>query len=160
MTRPSWDDTWVELAQTIAKRSKDQSTKIGCVIVGPDQDVRSTGYNCFPRGLDDERPERQVRPEKYSWIEHAERNAIFNVVRRGGASLKGCTIYISQFLPCSDCARAIIQTGITDVVVTPVKIPKRWSKDFKLSAIMLHEAGVRLRYPNQGSDDSQLSVFD
>jgi dCMP deaminase len=114
--------------------------------------------------LDDCRAERQVRPEKYAWIEHAERNAIFNVARRGGTSLKNCTIYISQFLPCSDCARAIIQTGITDVVVSPVKIPKRWSKDFKLAANMLHEAGVAVRHPNEDSglaygSGSEISVF-
>ncbi len=154
--RPSWDETWIELAQVIAKRSKDQSTKVGCVIVGPDNDVRTTGYNCFPRGLDDDKPERQVRPEKYVWFEHAERNAIYNMARRGGAQLKGCTVYISEFLPCSDCTRALIQVGIKEVVVRSLEIPDRWLKDMTRSAIMLDEAGILLRTPNSTAQNSEF----
>lgn len=154
--RPSWDDTWIELAQLIAKRSKDQSTKIGCVIVGPDNDVRTTGYNCFPRGLNDNNQERQMRPEKYVWFEHAERNAIYNVARRGGAPLKDCTIYISSLIPCSDCARALIQTGIKEVVVKSIEVTDRWLEDMTRSAVMLDEAGVLLRTPNSSAKRSEF----
>ena len=66
-----------EMANLVAKKSKDQSTQIGAVIVGPDNEIRSTGYNSFPCGINDDLQERQERPEKYYWIEHAERNALY-----------------------------------------------------------------------------------
>ena len=66
------------MANLVAKKSKDQSTQIGAVIVGIDNEIRSTGYNSFPSGINDDLQERQERPEKYYWIEHAERNALYN----------------------------------------------------------------------------------
>jgi dCMP deaminase len=110
------------LAYVIARGSKDDRTKIGAVIIGPDHEIRSTGHNGYPRGLDDERPERQQKPEKDFWFEHAERNAIFNAVRIG-VSLKGCTLY-TQRTPCEACARAIVQAGIAKVV-----LHKPWCMD-------------------------------
>ena len=72
------------MANLVAKKSKDQSTQIGAVIVGPDNEIRSTGYNSFPKGLNDDLQERQERPEKYYWIEHAERNALYNASQDWG----------------------------------------------------------------------------
>ena len=107
--------TWIS-ARWWRARSKDPNTQIGCVIVGPNHEIRSTGYNSFPRGIRDDVPERLVRPTKYLWIEHAERNAICNAARAGTAT-EGCTIYV-EIMPCMDCARAMVQAGITQVVIS------------------------------------------
>lgn len=110
----SWDKKFMGLANYIAKWSKDPSTKVGAVIVNSDKRVVSLGYNGFPQGVDDSVVERYERPAKYKYTEHSERNAIFSAARLG-VSLVGCTIYCN-YLPCADCARAIIQSGIVKVV--------------------------------------------
>lgn len=110
----SWDKKFMGLANYIATWSKDPSTKVGAVIVNSDKRVVSLGYNGFPQGVDDSVVERYERPLKYKYTEHSERNAIFSAARLG-VSLVGCTIYCN-YLPCADCARAIIQSGITRVV--------------------------------------------
>ena len=102
-----WVQYFRELAHTVKLKSKDESTQIGAVIVGKDKEIVSTGYNSFPRGINDKKKERQERPEKYFWFEHAERNAIYNAARIG-VSTKGTTMYLSCGVPCSDCARGII----------------------------------------------------
>jgi len=142
-----WDGYFLHLTEAIAIKSKDRSTKLGAIIVGPDHEPRSFGYNSFPRGLNDDVEERHQRPEKYKYIEHAERNAIYNAAMHG-AALKNCILYC-QWLPCTDCARAIIQCGITKVVVKSFEIPERWQGDVKTSLIMLKECGVTLQ---QGSE--------
>ena len=81
-----WDIRFMNLAKMIATWSKDTSTKVGCVIIGPDKEIRSTGYNGFPRGVDDTIAKRKERPAKYKFTEHAERNAIYN------ASLFGASV--------------------------------------------------------------------
>jgi len=68
---PNWDDYYLEICKVVAARSKDPNTQLGCVIVGPAHEIRTTGYNSFPRGIRDDVPERKVRPAKYLWIEHA-----------------------------------------------------------------------------------------
>ena len=107
----NWTEYFLNIAEQIKLKSKDESTQIGAIIVGMDNEVLSTGYNSFPRGLDDTIKERQERPEKYFWIEHAERNAIYNAARIG-VSLKNSTIYLTSGVPCMDCARAIVNVGI------------------------------------------------
>src|SRR5260370_34651295 len=104
----------MDLAREIARWSKDRSGGVGCVIVGPDNEVRSTGFNGFPRGVNDEVESRHERPAKYKWTEHAERNAIYNAARVG-IPIEGCRIYLPWF-PCMECARAIIQTGIVELI--------------------------------------------
>ncbi len=146
MTRPTWDDNFLAISQTVAKRSKDTSTKLGAVIVGPDREIRSTGYNCFPRGINDDVPERYERPEKYYWFEHAERNAIYNAARMG-APLKGCVIYV-PWIPCTNCARAVIQSGIIEVVVENAQVPDRWQEECTRSLTMLKEADIKVRRVN------------
>lgn len=154
MARPSWDDTFLEIAAVLARRSKDESTKIGCVIVGPSIEIRSTGYNCFPRGCDDNRPERQQRPEKYLWKVHAEINAICNAARMG-TPLLNCVCYISA-LPCAACAQALIQSGIQEIVVGSALIPERWRENCEAALTMLEETGVLTRLANS---DEPLSVI-
>jgi dCMP deaminase len=143
----SWDKYFMDMIPLIASRSKDQSTQVGCIIVGPDHEIRSTGYNSFPRGMDDSNPKWHERPLKYSVTEHAERNAIYNLARMG-LSGNGCTIY-QPWLPCCDCARAIIQTGIVKVVIDGRNFKKdleyweqRWKDSMIVSMDMLHQANV------------------
>lgn len=141
----NWDDYFMNLARAVAERSKDRSTKVGCVIVGPDNEIRSTGYNSFPRGINDDVPERHARPEKYVWTEHAERNAIY-AAARVGTPLKGCKAYLPWF-PCMDCARALIQSGIVELIgVQPDLNDPRWGEDFKRVGTLMAEAGVAVRF--------------
>lgn len=138
-----WNQRFMELAKHISTWSKDRSTKVGCVVVGPDNEIRSTGYNGFPRGVNDNVEARHARPEKYKWTEHAERNAIYNAVR-AGVSLDGCCMYLCWF-PCVDCARAIIQSGISDLLCCrPDFDHPRWGDDFRTSHEMFSEAGVNV----------------
>ena len=114
MFSDKWHNRFMEMAELIATWSKDASTKVGAVVVGENKEIRSTGYNGMVRGIDDNIPERSERPIKYDFFEHAERNAVYNACLIG-ASLKGCVIYVTA-MPCPDCARAIIQSGIKMVV--------------------------------------------
>jgi len=145
MFNDKWNYRFLELAELIASWSKDTSTKTGAVIIGPDKEIRATGYNGLVRKVDDNIPERMERPTKYDFFEHAERNAIYNACLTG-TSLKNCTIYCT-LTPCTDCARAIIQTGIKAVVTYEYKPkaddPKNtWRDKLNYSAQMFKEAGV------------------
>lgn len=105
----------------------------------------SLGWNGFPRGLNDEVPERHDRPLKYKWTEHAERNAIYNAAAKGHPLLR-CTIYLNWY-PCADCARAIIQAGITEIVCyEPDWQDERWGADFRVVKEMLDEVGMKVRF--------------
>ncbi len=88
----NWHDYYLNMLTDVAAKSKDEATKVGVIVVGPDNEIRSTGFNSFPRGINDNVPERQTRPTKYLYIEHGERNAIYNAARVG-VPLKGCRIY-------------------------------------------------------------------
>jgi dCMP deaminase len=112
----AWDKYFLDIANVVKTKSKDVHTQIGVVVVGKNNEIVSTGYNSFPRGINDNVPERQERPEKYFWFEHAERNAIYNAARIGVSTL-GCTMYMTCAMPCADCARAIINAGITRIVL-------------------------------------------
>jgi dCMP deaminase len=140
-----WDRRYMDLARYIGNWSKDRSRQVGCVIIGPDKSVRAIGYNGFPRGLDDESEHRHERPAKYLWTEHAERNAIFTAARTG-VSLAGSRMYLPWF-PCVDCARAIVQAGITELVAIPPDFTDpQWGEGFSVSVELLKEAGVAVRY--------------
>ena len=139
-----WDLRFVELAKHISQWSKDPSTKVGCVVVGEDREIRSTGFNGFPRGISDDAERLINREMKYPLICHAEENAIMHAARIG-VSLKGSTAYVT-WPPCSRCARSLIQAGIKEVVYSEEEeIPERWIEDFTISCEMLTEAGVIIR---------------
>lgn len=144
MINQHWHARFLALAEHIAGWSKDPSTKVGCVIVGPDKEVRAQGYNGFPRGVY-ETPERLVRPTKYLFTEHAERNAIYNAARVG-TTTAGCTAY-STLCPCMDCARAIIQSGITTVVTRKpdFNLPT-WGEQFLQVVNLFHETKTEILY--------------
>ena len=139
-----WDLRFIELAHHISSWSKDPSTKVGCVVVGADREIRSTGFNGFPRGIDDSMERLENREEKYNLICDAEENAIMHAARIG-VSLKDCTAYVT-WPPCTRCARSLIQAGIVEVVYAGGKdIPERWVEDFTRSTGMMKEAGLKLR---------------
>jgi len=140
-----WDRRYLGIAAVVASWSKDRSTKVGCVIVGEAGQVLSTGYNGFPRGIDDDAEGRHARPAKYLWTEHAERNAVYNAARTG-VSLLGSALYLPWF-PCADCARAIIQSGIAVIVVQKAKRDDtHWDETLSVAEEMLAEAGVVIRW--------------
>ena len=141
----SWDEMFILQAALIAQKSKDPSTKVGCVIVGDDNAILSMGFNGFPRGVDENSPLRWKRPEKYNWVEHAERNAIYNAARHG-INLLGARAYLNwEPKPCADCTRALIQAGIKEIIGPNRAFGgkgagKHYSIDH--ADIMLREAGV------------------
>ena len=136
-----WDRRFIDLALHISEWSKDPSTKVGCVVVGEDREIRSTGFNGFPRGIEDSMERLEDRELKYPLICHAEENAIMHAARIG-ISLKDCTAYVT-WPPCTRCARSLIQAGVTEVVYPDnIEIPDRWVEDFERSSSMMEEAGV------------------
>lgn len=145
MNVSTWDERFVTLAMHISGWSKDRGRRVGCVIADSDRIIRATGYNGFPRGIADGVDERHDRPQKYLWAEHAERNAIFQAAKIG-VSLQGCTIYLPWF-PCADCARAIVQAGITRLVASqPDTSDPLFGEGFKVATTMLLEARVAIAW--------------
>ena len=144
---PGWDEYYLDICKVVAARSKDPNTQIGCVIAGPAHEIRSTGYNTLPRGIRDDVPERLERPTKYLWMEHAERNAIYNAARCG-TPLEGCTLYV-EIMPCMDCGRAIVQAGIREVIVSGARMSQYsseyYDEHFRNVEVLFQEAGVIVR---------------
>lgn len=144
----SWDEYFMGVALLSAQRSKDPNTQVGACIVNRDKKIVGVGYNGFPTGCsDDQLPwnrEGEFLDTKYPYICHAELNAILNSISR---DLKNATIYVALF-PCNECAKAIIQAGIREVVYLSDKY--RDSNEVKASKIMFAQAGVSLRKMQTG----------
>lgn len=170
----NWNKRFIEAATFFSNWSKDESTKVGSVIYNPKtKSILSVGYNGFPRGvyesLEDNELQfseiekrvgidlqvsadckkkmenRHTRPSKYKYTVHAETNAIYNAARHGTA-LDGMGIALGWF-PCSGCAGAIIQSGLSEVTCVKADIDhERWGEDFKISLEMFSEAGIKLIY--------------
>ncbi|MDD3288475.1 MAG: dCMP deaminase family protein [Alphaproteobacteria bacterium] len=142
-----WDNRFMMLAHHISEWSKERGRHVGAVIIDTSKEIRSTGFNGFPRGVNDDIEERHAKETgaKYLWSSHAERNAIYNAARIG-LSLQGCSIYVPWF-PCVDCAKAIIQSGIVEVVAyEPDLTDDQWGNGFNIAITMFEEAGVKVRY--------------
>lgn len=139
----SWDEYFMGVALLAAERSKDPSTQVGACIVNKDKKIISTGYNGMPRGTSDDdvswEREGDFAETKYPYVCHAELNAILN---NPGTSLAGCSIYVALF-PCNECAKAIIQSGISEVVYLSDKYSGTPAN--MVSKRMLERADVRLR---------------
>ena len=135
----SWDEYFLGIAMLAAKRSKDPSTQVGACIVSPDNIIISTGYNGMPKGCsDDDFPwNREGDDNKYPYVVHAELNAILNA---NGRDLRGSRIYVALF-PCNECAKAIIQSGVKEVLYLSDKYKD--SMSFIASKRMLTAAGVK-----------------
>ena len=134
----NWTDHFLEMAHLVATKSKDPNTKVGCIVVSEDKVVVATGYNGLPRGVED-KAERMERPAKYLWTSHAEENAVAQAARVG-MKLKGGTAFVTH-MPCSRCARTLIQAGIEHVVVDrgTTSMPQ---EEFDVAMQMFKEAGV------------------
>ena len=140
--KAKWSQRYIDQARFVANWSEDESTQCGAVIVCPNNRRVDSGYNGLPRGVE-LTPERQERPIKYEFFEHAERNAIFNA----DFIELGSTMFLNYSpSPCPDCARAIIQKGITTIVGPAESFPgkgKGTHYDVHNAALaMLKEAGV------------------
>lgn len=138
----SWNQTFMMMAKVIAERSKDPSTQVGCCIVNKKNFMVGMGYNGFPRGCDDDRfpwsKEGAFHETKYAYVVHAEQNAILNTNQM---DLQGCTMYVTRH-PCNECAKFIIQSGITKIYYLSNPIPNESST---IAAVrMFSEAGIEL----------------
>ena len=135
----SWDEYFIGIAMLAAKRSKDPSTQVGACIVSQDNIIISTGYNGMPKGCSDDEFswDREGADTKYPYVVHAELNAILNA---NGRDLRGSRIYVALF-PCNECAKAIIQSGVKEVVYLSDKYKD--SLSFIASKRMLDAAGVK-----------------
>lgn len=140
-----WYQRYMQLAEEVAKWSKDPNTQVGAVIVGSKGQILSQGYNGFPRGIRDTARRLNDRDLKLKLIVHAEMNAIYNA-SYSGVSLDRSTIFIHGLPACSECAKGIIQVGIAKVVVSRTCIEARphWNESWKSSEAMFEEAGVKI----------------
>lgn len=138
----NWDDYFMGLALLSAMRSKDPNTQVGACIVNADKRVVGIGYNGLPRGCEDNdfpwEREGDFLETKYPYVCHAELNAILNSIK----SLDGCTIYVALF-PCNECTKAIIQSGIKEIVYLSDKY--NGTDANKASKKMLDAAEVKYR---------------
>lgn len=139
----NWEEYFMGIALLSAQRSKDPSTQVGACIVDRDNKVVSIGYNGMPRGVDDEKipwGHGEGAESKYLYVCHAEFNAILNT--RDGSALSGCRIYVTLF-PCNECAKAIVQTGIKEVIYLDDKYHDHVEE--VASRTILDMAGVKYR---------------
>ena len=139
----SWDEYFMGIALLSARRSKDPSTQVGACIVNSRNKIMSVGYNGFPQGCsDDDFPWERSGDEyetKYPYVCHAELNAILN---SNNGSVRGCTCYTTLF-PCNECAKALIQAGVAEVVYMSDKYAE--SDRVRASKRMFDSAGVKYR---------------
>lgn len=152
-----WDIRFLQMAKLYASWSKDPSSQIGCVIVEPNtRRILSGGYNGFPRGICDNMSRLNDKPTKYKYVVHAEQNAIYNATY-SGVQLAGSTLYCSGLPTCSECAKGVIQVGISRVVcVWPDSIPERWLESWDSTKLMFEEVDIEWevyndRYQSVGS---------
>ena len=138
----SWDEYFMGISLLSAQRSKDPNTRVGACIVNQENKIVGVGYNGFPIGCSDDKlpwcREGDFLDTKYPFVCHAELNAILNSI----SDLKGCRIYVALF-PCNECAKAIIQSGIKEVVYLSDKYAD--SDPTKAAKIMFEQAGVKTR---------------
>ena len=151
----SWDEYFMGVSMLSGMRYKDPNTQVGACIVNESNKIMSVGYNGFPVGCDDDVfPWDRVGDEletKYAYVCHAELNAILN---NRGANLEGCRIYVTLF-PCNECAKAIIQSGIKEVVYVSDKYAM--TKGTIASKKMFDAAGIKLRNLEFTTDEIVLS---
>lgn len=150
-----WDHYFMGLTIAISARSQDPSSKFGALLVDKKNSILASGYNGIPRGIE-YRPEFFDRPDKYMWFVHAEQNAIFQCAARGVAT-ENSTMYVQAY-PCIECMKAIIQAGVTSLVVpekagigaplpppTGFKDVDNWRSTVMAAVEMMHAGGVKVR---------------
>lgn len=137
-----WDEYFMGIALLSSMRSKDPNTQVGACIVNEDKRIVGVGYNGLPKGCNDEdfpwERDGEFLETKYPYVCHAELNAILNSIQ----SLKDCIIYVALF-PCNECSKAIIQSGIKEIVYLSDK--HNGTDANKASKKMLETAGIKFR---------------
>jgi dCMP deaminase len=157
-----WHKRFLELAQHISTWSKDPSTRVGVVAVSPDKQILSVGYNGFPRGVSDYPARLSDRETKYRLTSHAEMNCIYNAVHNG-VPLKGSFLYVYGCPVCCECAKGIIQAGISEVIIQEINKDKalydekyaNWYDSWKHSVELFNEAGL---YAYELSENKKLKM--
>lgn len=137
-----WIKRYFEIARTVSTWSKDPSSKIGAVIIGDNGQIISQGYNGFPRGVNDAEERYNNRELKYKMVVHAELNAILNALYNG-SSVKGASIFVHGLPICTDCAKAIIQSGIKAVYIDSLR-DGIWLNMWEISQKMFNEANIEV----------------
>ena len=152
----SWDEYFIGVALLSAQRSKDNNTQVGACIVNQENKIVSVGYNGMPTGCnDDDMPwerEGAFLDTKYAFVCHAELNAILN---RNSSSLKDCRLYVTLF-PCNECAKAIIQSGIKEVIFLDNKYAD--AESTKASMMMFKLAGIECRVYTKTNHNITISL--
>lgn len=140
-----WYNRYMSLAEEISTWSKDPNTKVGAVIVGSKGQILSQGYNGFPRGIKDTPKRLNDRDTKLKLVVHAEMNAIYNA-SYSGVSLDGSTMFVYGLPVCSECAKGVIQVGISKIIIKEEFIEARphWTESWKMSEEMFKESGVKI----------------
>ena len=153
----SWDEYFIGIAKLSSMRSKDPSTQVGCCIVSQDNRILSVGYNGAPNGFDDDSfPWARIGEKletKYMYVCHSELNAILNY-RGNMQDLQGSRIYVRYF-PCNECAKAIIQSGIKEVIYLSDKYSN--TDTVKASKRMFESAGIKLTRLKPSVEKIELS---
>lgn len=138
-----WDARYLDLARHVAGWSRDPSTKVGCVIVRSDKTIVSIGFNGFPRGVKDTAERLSDRETKLALTLHAEQNAVLSAHER----IDDCTVYVWPIPPCSHCAAALIQSGVSRVVSPQPS--ERWAKSCCDGRAMMEECDVKSEWVSQ-----------
>ena len=164
-----WDRHFLGMALYHARMSKDPSTRVGAVIVGPDRELIAAGFNGFPRGIADTPERLNNRELKYQLVVHAEMNAALYAARKGVA-LKGSSMYLAAYsyangrvwggAPCNRCTVELIQAGIDEVVSYPLDdmLPPQWKASCHEGEQLLAEAGIKFRILPRGPELSVVSL--
>lgn len=145
MTQTEWNTRHFELAKQVASWSKDPSKKIGAVAVSKTNRILCTGYNGFPRGFDDSEERYNDRETKYKYVVHAEKNLIYNACWEG-ITLSGAMVYVWGLPVCSECAKGLIQVGISELILSSqcFDVPK-WNESFELTKELFAEAKIPIK---------------
>lgn len=154
MLTQRWIKYFFDIADVVAKQSKDPSTKTGAVLVSPSKQIIACGYNGFPSGYTDDEKFYTDREYKYPRIVHAEINALCSAAKHG-ISTKNASIFVVPIQVCNECAKAIIQAGIKNVYCKVCKDTAKWTQAFEISKDLFTRCGV-----NFYAFDENLNCFD
>ena len=137
-----WEARFLDVARLVASWSKEERSKVGCVLVDAKKNIVATGYNGFPRGVKDSVARRADRAAKLAITLHAEENALL----AAGARAEGCVAFVTH-PPCSNCAAKLVQSGVLEVVYLPgsVQFNEKWADSCALGVEILREAGVAVK---------------
>lgn len=137
-----WDRRYLDVAKEVASWSKDPSSQVGSIAIGPSGEQLSNGFNGIPRGLKDTHDRLNTRELKYQYVVHSEQNLIYNACRTG-TSLMGSTVYVYGLPVCPECAKGLIQVGVSRVVMQHGEITNpKWEEDHTLTESMFLEANI------------------